>query len=1046
MPSLFKWAVVLAAAAFCLVDPSLAHPHLAKRNAITFVPHNLPPSPGSAPVRLKSWSFDPASKAFSGEVWVDSKQYRVKKKKKVANLAFNKVVSVFWSTPTLQWVNTNRLNASYVSSDTNNYEVWRFSGTAPSIDLNSQFYLTYNVLGQTYYDSNGGPAFNYVIENPTIGTPEASTLDTCTNSGIKRKLYTVGPTRYLVLEVLSDVVVHFEVSESRRPNPNLKIYNTPMIDEENLPKRFCGPSSLVDNGNVLETPAIRITIDASTLSASIFDKIKGIPLTTYTYSNLASGQANNNANPPNLVLEWTRELTESVYGIAASPSFDNPGLSSEGNWFNRQLSPPNPFQGGPEGFGNTLVGVQNGAMVYVQLPVVYNLGSNGYQHAFFLDDQHRHDWDLTKPNFKVTARGPRALRWYAIAGSSLADLRRTYLKIVGPTIVPPKSAFGLQISKFGYKGWQETNFEVDGIVNQNFPLDAVIYDLYWFGGFNRFGDLAWDQAAFPDTIKNLQALRAKGPAAILIEEPYLQVDRPTWRYLRDQKAIPVQQNGQPTLINGFWGRGSYVDHSAAAGTLWSTCKRCKLIAGCVVPSTCPATLESTPATDLLIAHWQDLGEPETFDANAVYAGIKEDDGFTLTNHRSVANLYQFLKTKNTFELYQNQTLQRRPVILARSAAAGMQRYGALTWSGDIPSFAPAVASSFGQKKHLVMAGLDLHSSDIGGFQRRGCQAGCDLNKLYTVWYSSSVWLDISVRPHVQAFEDFARSFTASPAAIGDLASNRFNTQIRYFLLPLYYSLSHLAARNGDPIITPLFLRYPEDKNVRSNGNQFLVGPIMVAFTADTNTQSRGVYLPTNTEWYNFHTNQRVLGTGAFTEVSFFPFGGTLFTVPALAQAGSIFPTAYVDEKTRNSRFQDRKDNTIVHPYQVRVYPGPKSTFVATDDDGETQAYSLSGAYSTTELTQELTGSTATVSIAAAKGYFPGLNTRRQLIVEVVIPAGFNGVASVTVDGQALALNPLASALSAQQGYKLFGVNNRIVGIYGPIGSVYAARTVVVRFN
>ncbi|KAJ3095931.1 hypothetical protein HDU97_006356 [Phlyctochytrium planicorne] len=1010
-----------------------ALPNLARRDAVSFDPHHLVPSQGSAAVRLKSYSYDPASKTFSGEVWVQ-------------NINFNKLVEVYWSSPDIKWSATNTLKANYVSTNINNYEVWSFRGAAPGIDFGSQFYLKYSVNNQTFYDSNGGAAFNYLLETVPQDKPVTSDFNTCVGNGIQRKLYTSG-SRYLVAEVLSDAVVHFEVSEKRRPNPNLHIFNSPMVDEENFPKRFCGPTSFVDNGNVIETPSVKVTIDAGSLSATVFDKIKNQVLTTYSYANLASGDINSFKNPTNLVLQWSREKTESVYGIAITPGYDGNG-NSEGNWATRALVPPKSFQGDDPGFGNTMVTVQEGAMVYAQFPIVYSQGSDGYQHAFFLDDQHRLEWDLTQPTQKVTSRGSRALRWFAIAGSSLNDLRKTYLKIVGLPVVPPKSALGLQISKYGYKTWGEANFEIDGIVNKNLPLDAVIFDLYWFGGFNNFGNLAWDNTNFPNPTKNLRDFRAKGPGTILIEEPYIQKDTATFNFLRDQGALAKRPSDlAPTYQEKWWGSGSYVDHSAPNSKYWAQCKRCKLIAGCITPPVCPSNLPSTGASEYILGHWQDLGEPEIFEPEAVYAGIREDDGFTLTTHRSVANLYQFLKTKKTFELYKDQSLLRRPVSLTRTSAPGLHRYGALTWSGDIPAQAQAAAASFGSKKHAIMGGMEYHSSDVGGFHRKGCKDGCDVNKLYTVWMASSAWLDLPIKPHVNAKDDYAVSFTASPSAVGDFGSNKFNIQTRYFLLPLYYSLAHQASRNGETIITPLFLRYPDDKNVRSNGNQYLVGPIMVPFTSDTNTQGRGVYLPANTEWYHFHTHQRIVGTGGYTQdLTYYPFGGSTFTLPALVQAGSIFPTNYVDEKTRNTRFQDRKDNSIVYPFQVRVYPGPKSTFTATDDDGETQAYSNSGAYSTTELSQELNGSTVTVNVAAAKGYFPGQNTRRQLIVEIVIPAGFSGVSSVTIDGQAVAVNPAASAVDASQGYKLYGINNRIVGIYGPVSSIFKAKTVVATFN
>jgi alpha-glucosidase len=111
-------------------------------------------------------------------------------------------------------------------------------------------------------------------------------------------------------------------------------------------------------------------------------------------------------------------------------------------------------------------------------------------------------------------------------------------------------------------------------------------------------------------------------------------------------------------------------------------------------------------------------------------GIKEDDGVSLTTHASMHNLYQFLITKSTYEVYMAQSLRQRPQALARSGAPGIQRYGGALWSGDIAASAPHMARHFGTKKHLIMGGVDVHSSDIGGFHRGACRNDpqCDIGR------------------------------------------------------------------------------------------------------------------------------------------------------------------------------------------------------------------------------------------------------------------------------------------------------------------------------
>ncbi|KAJ3278183.1 glycoside hydrolase 15 protein, partial [Blyttiomyces sp. JEL0837] len=102
---------------------------------------NTNPGANGANIVLRTYKFDQSSSTLSGQIWVK-------------NLAYTKVVNVFYSTTSVVWNGANYVNASYVSSDTNNYELWAFSVSTQLIGSGSQFYLKYYVGGNAYYDSN----------------------------------------------------------------------------------------------------------------------------------------------------------------------------------------------------------------------------------------------------------------------------------------------------------------------------------------------------------------------------------------------------------------------------------------------------------------------------------------------------------------------------------------------------------------------------------------------------------------------------------------------------------------------------------------------------------------------------------------------------------------------------------------------------------------------------------------------------------------------------------------------------------------------------
>ena len=127
-------------------------------------------------------------------------------------------------------------------------------------------------------------------------------------------------SRYLVVEVLSDDILHFEVSETRNPpDLNRKLYHTQvflfnalMVDGEHYDENYNGPSQFSINSDGFSTATLDITIDVS-LSIIVYDKMLQIILTKLSYVDLTATLKS---------LCWTREKTEAVYGVASAFSAD----------------------------------------------------------------------------------------------------------------------------------------------------------------------------------------------------------------------------------------------------------------------------------------------------------------------------------------------------------------------------------------------------------------------------------------------------------------------------------------------------------------------------------------------------------------------------------------------------------------------------------------------------------------------------------------------------------------------------------------------------
>src|SRR5207248_332102 len=97
----------------------------------------------------------------------------------------------------------------------------------------------------------------------------------------------------------------------------------------------------------------------------------------------------------------------------------------------------------------------------------------------------------------------------------------------------------------------------------------------------------------------------------------------------------------------------------------------------------------------------DLGEPEMYSPTSVYAGIGGRH-----RHIDIHNLFSFFWIESIARGYGRHHVERRPFMMARSGAPGMQRFGASMWSGDIGTNLTSVASHLNVQMHMSMSGID----------------------------------------------------------------------------------------------------------------------------------------------------------------------------------------------------------------------------------------------------------------------------------------------------------------------------------------------------
>ncbi|NRQ32456.1 DUF5110 domain-containing protein [Nonomuraea sp. NN258] len=783
-------------------------------------------------------------------------------------------------------------------------------------------------------------------------------------AAVQRVQFTSGST-YLVVEFLDDDLVHFELANGAGPGVSAPLFTTPQVAKTD----YTGPTSFNQSGNTLTTAAMKVEVTAGTLCVKVSDP------TRLLYE----------ACPRNLAAAWkgltiTKGSIQHAYGLGEQFF---PGGSADGDWVGRTRSP-----GGT--YGNAMVyDPDNGPVGNAQIPVLFAVGGANLNYGFFLDQVYKQEWNLTGDPWTVDTWGDQ-VRWYTMTGPDLPDLRKDYMELTGRPPVPPKKALGMWVSEFGYDNWGEIDNRLSGLRAAGFPVDGFVLDLQWFGGVTagsdntRMGTLSWDTANFPNPAAKISALAsADGIGLMTIEESYIGKNNPEHADMASRGYLVRAgcSSCAPTYLttNDWWGRGGMIDWTQdAAGDYWHTAKRRPLI------------------DQGVLGHWLDLGEPEMYDAADWTAGVLPGKHA----HADYHNVYNLKWAQSIARGYAT-TGTKRPFMLARSGAGGMQRHGVAMWSADIGSKLTALAQQQNAQMHMSMSGIDYYGSDIGGFRRE--MLNSDLNELYTQWFANGAWFEVPIRPHT---ENLCNCAQTSPDQIGHTASNLANLRQRYELTPYYYSLAHRAHTSGEPVVPPLVYHHQNDANVREMGHEKFIGKdLLVGVVAGAGERKRDVYLPAGT-WYDYATGEKLTSTGQwFTDRPLWVNG--VFRLPAFARAGAIIPKMFVDGKTMNVMGK-RTDAGTRGELIARVYAGGSSSFTLYEDDGASTAYQ-GGAVRTTQLSQQLSGSTATVTVAAAGGTYAGAPSARQNVVELVADTQ---ASAVTLNGSPLTQRATKAAFDA----------------------------------
>ncbi|MDX1973945.1 MAG: glycoside hydrolase family 31 protein, partial [Candidatus Sumerlaeia bacterium] len=527
------------------------------------------------------------------------------------------------------------------------------------------------------------------------------------------------------------------------------------------------------------------------------------------------------------------------------------------------------------------------------------------------------------------------LEYYVFMGTDMYGVMDEYTQLTGRPSLPPRWTLGTIMSKFGYESFAEVQSIINGFRNRNIPLDCVVLDLDWFG-IDLMGNLEFQQTpAWANPAQTITGIQAQGIKLIPITEPIVSGRSFNTPELVTQGLVGTRPNGDPYDVDALnWVTSQFpvyiLDFSQAAMRNWWGDKHEKLI-----------------TTYNFDGFWQDLNEPE---------GVPTDMQFGAGDAPAVSNIIGQQMNKSLFDALAVYRPNGRSFIMSRSGYPGMQAYGAGVWSGDVNSSWFDLRRQKALAQSMGLAGVPSWNSDIGGFR------GNPSPELYLRWCQFGLFNPV-FRPHSDHADREPWKFGSQ---VETAMRNLLN--LRYQLIPHYYTVAWESSQTGAPIMRPLVMDFPNDPLVRDLDTQFLYGDHLMPVPVTQEGASQvNVYLPEG-RWFNWFTGTEYSGGQSLVQ------SVQLETIPLYVKAPALIPLGPVMQTS---------DAAPLEEMTLRMF-FPESATTASgelyEDDGLTLDY-LTGEYALTTFDAERVGENVTLRITLDEGTASVLPTERGWRIE-----------------------------------------------------------------
>ena len=541
--------------------------------------------------------------------------------------------------------------------------------------------------------------------------------------------------------------------------------------------------------------------------------------------------------------------------------------------------------------------------------------------------------------------------YYFLAGGNGDGTVALMRDLTGDAPMMPLWSFGFWQSKERY----ESQDELVGIVRKyrelGVPLDAVIQDWKYWGEppTEPNDDMQWNaiqfaNPAYPDPAKMMEDIHGMHAHSIISVWSQFGKESDIYKELQSINAI-IPVNTWPSSSTPY-----DVFNKEANKMVWNRMRDNIFSYG-------------------LDGWWLDGTEPEIHDPKTV---AQMNFKTALGPFRNYRNAFPLGAVRGVYSGQRETTSDKRVYILTRSAFAGQQRYSANTWSGDITASWDIFHKQISAGLNFSICGIPYWNTDIGAFypprtmprEYAGHPADYEFYKqLYVRWFQFSTFHPM-LRSHGTRGPKEIWQFGERGTWAFDAIEKYIN--LRYKMLPYIYSTAWQVTSNRYSFLRHPYMDSPEDKNTYLLDDEFLFGySFLVAPVIEENAESRNVYLPDSSAWFDFWTDEKFEGGQTVNRKT------PIDIEPIYVKSGSIVP--FLTQKVQYT------DQLPWNKLELKVYPGADASFVLYEDEKDNYNYE-NGAY--TEIPMSWDDATGTLTIGERTGSFKGMLKSRKFVVTV----------------------------------------------------------------